>query len=68
MNYEDKILEHVRQHPGCDKGSFDIIGHPNVPNEADYMVEAGKLERWYTGTMARYYIPGTYTPHHLRTG
>jgi len=66
-NHEKEIIEHVRRHPGCERGSFvDAIGHPNAGNEADGMVRDGKLERWYSGTYPRYYIPGTYTPPHLR--
>jgi hypothetical protein len=63
---EKEILEHVRQHPGC--GRVDLlatIGDKNVANEIDCMVAAGNLDRWYTGTVPVYYIPGTYRPSHL---
>ena len=61
MNYEEEILDYVRQHPGCHR--LDLIAatrHPNAGNEADYMVRDGKL-------VAAYYIPGTYRPpYHIR--
>lgn len=66
VNFEKEILEHVRQHPGC--GRVDLlatIGDKNVANEIDCMVVARKLDRWYTGTVPAYHIPGTYRPPHL---
>ena len=67
MNYEKEILDYVRQHPGCNR--TDLItatGHPNAGNEADHMAWGGTLDRWYTGQVPAYYIPGTYTPPEMR--
>jgi hypothetical protein len=64
-NIEKEILEYVRQHPGCERGTFDMIKHSDAAEEADRMVSDGKLDRWYSGTVPAYYIPGTYTPPHL---
>ena len=67
MNFEKEILNYVRQHPGCNRQDLiTATGHPNAGNEADRIVRDEKLDRWYTGQVPAYYIPGTYTPPHLR--
>ena len=67
MDYEEEILDHVRQHPGCNRQELiAATGHLHAALEADHMVWGGKLDRWYTGQVPAYYIPGTYTPPHLR--
>ena len=65
--FEKEILDYVRQHLGCNRqGLIAATGHIHAGNEADRMVDEGKLDRWYTGQVPAYYIPGTYTPPHLR--
>ena len=67
MDYEEEILDYVRQHPGCKRqGLIAATGHLHAGNAADRMVREGKLDRWYTGEEIVYYIPGTYLPPHLR--
>ena len=36
VNFEKEILEHVRQHPACDRGSFDTIS-PREPPDVQCM-------------------------------
>lgn len=75
---ETEVLEYVRQNPGCKGGDLirnvqwqsetetpDYNAQCNAADEANCMVSKGKLDRWYTGTVPAYYIPGTYTPPHL---
>ena len=67
MSFEKEILEHIRQHPGCYRTDLVIaIGHPDAANQANGLVREGKLERWYQGTVLRYYIPGTHIKHYMR--
>ena len=66
-NFEKEILDYVREHPGCNRSDIGAaIGNLEAEYEADRTVRDGKLDRWYTGQVPAYYIPGTYAPPHLR--
>ena len=67
MNYEEEILDYVREHPGDNRSDIGAaFGDLEAEYEADRMVRDGKLDRWYTGQVPAYYIPGTNTPPNLR--
>ena len=65
-NFEKEILDYVRQHPGCNRQDLiEGTGHLSAGNLADHMAWEYKLDRWYTGQVPAYYIPGTHMPPHL---
>ena len=53
---EGGLLRYVERHPGC------RIEAEEIADVIDEMVDAGRLERWWSYGFAHFYIPGTHTP------
>ena len=64
IELKNKILEFVRDNPGCTEGQLiDGIG-PYASDEAKSMVIHNELERWWIEMVPHYYLLGTYQPRY----
>ena len=68
-NFEEEILDYVRQHPGCriqDMVAGTKCTYTEIVSVIEDMVNTKQLDRWYSFGTPYFYLPGTYTPPHLR--